>query len=90
MSDIPYWPKNGKELVKFVCHNFIYASDGEEGGMQITTKENADKLIAKGFMHKDSELLYEIEARSWVEAMQEHHKRQGYGPYVPMDVPEDE
>lgn len=89
MSDVPYWPHNTKGLVKFVCHNFVYASDGEEGGVQLTTEENAKKMIEQGFMSPESELLYEFEAGSWVEAMQEHNRREGYGPYVPMNEPED-
>jgi hypothetical protein len=89
MSNIPYWPENAKGMVKFVCHNFVYAKDGEEGGVQLTTEENVKKLIADGFMSKDSELLFEFEAGSWVEAMQEYNRRLGHGPYVPMGIPKD-
>lgn len=28
--------------------------------------------------------LYELETETWEEAMAEHHKRQGWEPYVPM------
>lgn len=90
MSNIPYWPKNAKGPIKFVCHNLIYAKDGEEGGIQLTTEEGAKELIANGFMSPDSELLFEFEAGCWVDAMNEYNKRNGHGPYVPMDVPEDE
>ncbi len=46
----------------------------------------ADKFIGIGPGNIVS-VLYEIEAETWEQACQEHHRRQGWEPYRPMDTP---
>lgn len=89
-NNIPYWPKHGKGPIKFLCYNFVYAKDGEDGGVTIDTETQVKKMMKDGFMSESSKLLFVIEANCWVDAMQEYNTRMGYDPYIPMDVPEDE
>ena len=89
MNKVPYWPKNAKSPIKFLCYNFIY-EDGEDGGISLDTEEQVKKMMKDGFMSENSKLLFEFEASCWVEAMQEYNVRMGYDPYIPMDIPEDE
>ena len=53
---------------------FFTTIEGVEGNLKIS-KELEEEPI---------KFLYGIEADTWEEAMTEHHKRQGWEPYVPM------
>ena len=35
-------------------------------------------------LEDDAELLYQIQASTWDDAMQKHHQLQGWEPYKPM------
>jgi hypothetical protein len=43
----------------------------------------SDNDVARSLLKAGARLIYRIEARSWEEAMAEHHKRQGWEPYRP-------
>ena len=74
---IPYWPHNGRDRIEFVCIEDVYGL----GFIPYSHIAEHPKLYG------EAKILYSIEARSWVEAMQKHHRRQGWEPYRPMNEP---
>jgi hypothetical protein len=60
---------------------WISAEDDE---ITFSTEENIEILRKQNLLGKDPVLVYEFQSDSWVDAMTEHHQRQGWEPYVPM------
>ena len=54
-----------------------------EGGDDLCRELTFTESGAHQELLKDSKLLYQFEATHWEAAMVEHHKRQGFEPYVP-------
>ncbi len=44
-----------------------------------------DNLLAINMLSEQAVLLYQIQAPTWEAAMAQHHKKQGWKPYKPME-----
>lgn len=82
MKDV-YWPWEGEKL-HLVCYECDETDTDPDAcdGTTLSTRVGADRLLELGIICHSSVLAYEFEAGSWVEGMIEHHKRQGFEPYV--------
>lgn len=62
----------------------LYQCWSHDDGRELTfsTEENCKSILALEEPGVKLELLYEVRAFTWEEAMTEHHKRQGWEPYV--------
>lgn len=58
------------------------SKEGDE--ITFAPTENIEKLFRQGLLSFDSVLLYKFEASSYIEAMQEHHRRMDWEEYQPM------
>jgi len=53
------------------------------GELTCAPKWNCDEMRARDIIESDARLLYAYDVVTWREAMDEHHRRQGWDPYVP-------
>lgn len=58
----------------------------DDCGCTFAPRENIPQIRAACPEEYCKTLLYTIEAETWEEAMTEHHKKQGWQPYIPMDM----
>lgn len=58
-------------------------SDGDAEGVELSFFPE-DNTSARETLTSSAKLLYKFEASSWDEAMTEHHRRQGWEPYIPI------
>lgn len=61
------------------------AYETDDGGVIFTKFGDTRPLYAAGLMPDKAVVLYSFQAKSWNEAMTEHHIRMGWEPYIPMD-----
>jgi hypothetical protein len=54
-------------------------------GIAFGSNQDPPRCLDGTLVFDHAELLYCIEAESYNEAMAEHHRRQGWEPYQPMD-----
>jgi len=59
----------------------VYSSDTENA---LTVVVHGDPQQA-WLLESDAVLLYQIQASTWIDAMKEHHRKQGWEPYKPME-----
>lgn len=73
-------PPEGDE---YECWEYV----DEEGAVELTftSPESIADQRAKGLLSEDAVLLYSFMADNWDDAMREHHRRQGWEPYRPME-----
>jgi len=63
----------------------IFEAWEDENGVTFTTRENIFDLKDKNLISNDAQLLHQIEASTYEEAMMQHHIKMQWEPYSPLD-----